>query len=53
MTTQIRVLGPGCARCQKLYENTTEAVAQMGLDAHVDFQIKREALPTAAKSRWV
>jgi small redox-active disulfide protein 2 len=36
MTTQIRVLGPGCARCQKLYENTTEAVAEMGLDAHVE-----------------
>ena len=36
MTTQIRVLGPGCARCQKLYENTTEAIAEMGLDAHVE-----------------
>lgn len=36
MTTQIRVLGPGCVRCQKLYENTTEAVAQLGLDAHVE-----------------
>jgi len=36
MTTQIRVLGPGCARCQKLYENATEAVAEMGLDAHVE-----------------
>jgi len=35
MTTQIRVLGPGCARCQKLYENTTEAIAELGLDAHV------------------
>ncbi len=36
MTTEIRVLGPGCAKCQKLYENTTEAVAEMGLDAHVE-----------------
>ena len=36
MTTQIRVLGPGCARCQKLYENTAEAVTAMGLDAHVE-----------------
>jgi small redox-active disulfide protein 2 len=36
MTTQIRVLGPGCARCQKLYENTTEAVASLGLDARVE-----------------
>ncbi len=36
MTTQIRVLGPGCARCQRLYENTTKAVAEMGLDANVE-----------------
>ena len=36
MTTQIRVLGPGCVRCQKLYENTLEAVAELGLDAHVE-----------------
>ena len=35
MTTQIRVLGPGCARCQKLYENTTQAVTEIGMDAHV------------------
>ena len=36
MTTQIRVLGPGCYRCQELYEHTTEAVAELGLDAHVE-----------------
>ena len=36
MTTQIRVLGPGCARCQKLYENATQAVAEIGMDAHVE-----------------
>jgi len=35
MTTQIRVLGPGCYRCQELYEHTTEAVAELGLDADV------------------
>jgi small redox-active disulfide protein 2 len=35
MTTQIRVLGPGCARCQALYENTLVAVVQFGLDAQV------------------
>ena len=34
-TTQIRVLGPGCARCQKLYENTLAAVDELGLDAVV------------------
>ncbi len=36
MTTQIRVLGPGCSRCQKLYENTAQAVAEIGMDAHVE-----------------
>ena len=35
MTTQIRVLGPGCYRCQELSEHTTEAVAELGLDADV------------------
>jgi len=35
MTTPIRVLGPGCYRCQELYEHTTEAVAELGLDADV------------------
>lgn len=35
MTTEIRILGPGCARCQTLYENTLVAVAQFGLDAEV------------------
>jgi small redox-active disulfide protein 2 len=35
MTTHIRVLGPGCYRCQELYEHTTEAVAELGLDADV------------------
>jgi len=36
MTTEIRVLGPGCAKCQKLLENTKEAVATLGLDANVE-----------------
>lgn len=35
MTTEIRVLGPGCVRCEKLFENTTEAVASLGMDANV------------------
>ena len=34
-TTQIRVLGPGCFRCQALYENTLMAVDDLGLDAEV------------------
>ena len=36
MTTEIRVLGPGCVKCHKLYENTKEAVAVLGMDAHVE-----------------
>jgi small redox-active disulfide protein 2 len=36
MTIQIKVLGPGCARCQTLFENTKEAVARLGLDARVE-----------------
>jgi small redox-active disulfide protein 2 len=36
LTIEIKVLGPGCARCQTLFENTKEAVARFGLDAHVD-----------------
>lgn len=35
MTTKIRVLGPGCFRCQALYENTLMAVDELGLDAEV------------------
>jgi small redox-active disulfide protein 2 len=29
----IKVLGPGCAKCQQLYEQTRQALAQLGLDA--------------------
>jgi small redox-active disulfide protein 2 len=35
MTMEIRVLGPGCANCQTLLQNTKEAVAALGLDANV------------------
>jgi small redox-active disulfide protein 2 len=35
MTTNIRILGPGCYRCQALYENTLLAVEELGLDAEV------------------
>ncbi|HEX9123915.1 MAG TPA: thioredoxin family protein [Actinomycetota bacterium] len=35
MTVKIRVLGPGCYRCQALYENTLMAVDELGLDAEV------------------
>jgi small redox-active disulfide protein 2 len=35
VTAKIRVLGPGCFRCQALYENTLMAVEELGLDAEV------------------
>ena len=35
MNMEIRVLGPGCTRCEALYENTRVAVVQFGLDAEV------------------
>jgi len=31
----IQVLGPGCAKCQKLEENTKLAAKQMGLECEV------------------
>ncbi len=32
----IKVLGSGCASCQKLEENTREALAQAGLEATIE-----------------
>ena len=32
----IKVLGEGCERCGKLYENTKEALAQLGIEAEVE-----------------
>jgi small redox-active disulfide protein 2 len=32
----IKVLGPGCARCQQTEKNVKEAVAESGVDAKVD-----------------
>ena len=29
----IKVLGPGCQRCKKLYEDTAKALQQLGLQA--------------------
>jgi small redox-active disulfide protein 2 len=31
----IKVLGTGCARCKRLYEETTKAVAELGVAAQV------------------
>lgn len=32
----IKVLGPGCPRCQQTEENVKEAVSEAGLDASID-----------------
>lgn len=32
---EIKVLGPGCSKCKTLYNNTVEAVKQLGLDVEV------------------
>ncbi len=32
----IKILGTGCAKCQKLEQLTREAVASLGLDATID-----------------
>lgn len=31
----IKILGSGCAKCKKLYENTLKAVAESGISAEV------------------
>lgn len=33
---EIKVLGPGCANCAKLYEITGAAVNELGLDVRVE-----------------
>ena len=33
---EIKVLGPGCPKCQQTEKNVNEAVAEAGLDAKVD-----------------
>ncbi len=32
---KIEVLGPGCAKCKKLYENTHNAVKELNLPAEI------------------
>jgi small redox-active disulfide protein 2 len=32
---QIQVLGPGCAKCKKLFENVEQAVSELGIDCEV------------------
>ena len=33
---EIKVLGPGCAKCTTLYDNVKSAVAELGIDATVE-----------------
>ena len=33
---KIRILGPGCARCQQLEKTTREAVRELGIDAEIE-----------------
>lgn len=33
---QVQVLGPGCAKCEKLKQNAEEAVQQSGVEATVE-----------------
>ncbi|WP_346915693.1 thioredoxin family protein [Clostridium sp.] len=32
---EIKVLGEGCSKCTKLYENTLEALKELGIDTEV------------------
>ncbi|MDP2176727.1 MAG: thioredoxin family protein [Bacteroidota bacterium] len=33
---QIKVLGPGCAKCKTTHSNVLEALKQSGIEAHVE-----------------
>jgi small redox-active disulfide protein 2 len=33
---KIKVLGPGCARCQQLKKTTREVVKELGIDAEIE-----------------
>jgi small redox-active disulfide protein 2 len=35
MKMEIKVLGLGCPKCIKLYENTREAVSELGIEATI------------------
>ena len=43
---EIKVLGMGCPKCKKLYENTLKAVEEKGVEATVT---KVESLPSIMK----
>jgi len=33
---EIKVLGPGCPRCEQVKKNVADAVAESGVDAHIE-----------------
>jgi small redox-active disulfide protein 2 len=33
---EIKVLGPGCAKCKKLYQETEKALKETGVDAELE-----------------
>jgi small redox-active disulfide protein 2 len=35
MKKQVKVLGPGCAKCKTTYNNVMEAIKQLGIEADV------------------
>jgi small redox-active disulfide protein 2 len=35
MKKQVKVLGPGCAKCKTTYNNVLEAIKQLGIEADV------------------
>jgi small redox-active disulfide protein 2 len=36
MTMKIKVLGPGCAKCKKLYDETEKAIVESGVSAELE-----------------
>lgn len=33
---EIKVLGPGCAKCKTLFENVEQAVRELGIDCNIE-----------------
>jgi len=53
----IEILGPGCPRCKQLAENAEKAVAELGLNAHVEKvsdmkRILARGVISTPASRW-
>uniref|UniRef100_A0A832GPV8 Thioredoxin family protein n=1 Tax=Caldimicrobium thiodismutans TaxID=1653476 RepID=A0A832GPV8_9BACT len=35
MAKEIKVLGPGCPKCELLYENVVKAIEELGVEANI------------------